>query len=76
MNRPEWILFDYGQTLGDEAPFDGLAGTRALLAHADNPNHVSAEEVQARAAELNRAIGRFEPDFICEITQAAISRAL
>lgn len=76
MNRPEWILFDYGQTLGDEAPFDGLAGTQALLAHADNPKHVTAKEVQIRATELNHAIGRFEPGFTCEITQAAISRAL
>ena len=76
MKRPQWILFDYGQTLGDEAPFDGLAGTRALLAHADNPRGISAEEVQTRAVELNRAMGRFDPGFICEITQTAISRAL
>ena len=31
MNRPKMIIFDYGQTLVTEKPFDGLKGTRAVL---------------------------------------------
>lgn len=32
--KPKMVLFDYGQTLVDEKPFDSLAGTKALLKHA------------------------------------------
>lgn len=34
MKAPKMIIFDYGQTLADEAPFDGIAGTKALLSYA------------------------------------------
>lgn len=54
------IIFDYGQTLVDEEPFDGPAGIRAVLAEAaDNPYGVSAEEIEAFVKELNGELGRF-----------------
>lgn len=64
MNKPKMIIFDYGQTLVDEKPFDGLKGTKAVLCEAtSNPTDVSAEKIQELADELNREIGRYGLDF-------------
>lgn len=64
MKKPKMIIFDYGQTLVNEKPFDGLKGTKAVLEKAaNNPNNVSAEEVQALADELNKDIGRLGVNF-------------
>lgn len=63
MLKPKIILFDYGQTLLDEEPFDGIRGTKAVLESCvKNPNGVTAEEVQRFANELNKEFGRFNPD--------------
>ncbi|HEX2954327.1 MAG TPA: HAD family hydrolase [Bacillota bacterium] len=63
MDRPKMIIFDYGQTLVDEEPFDGLKGTEAVLREATRlPMNVSAEVVQALADELNKEIGRASLD--------------
>lgn len=63
MHRPKMIIFDYGQTLVNEKTFDGLKGTEAVLREATkNPNHISAEEIQRLAEELDREIGRFGVD--------------
>lgn len=57
--RPKAILFDYGQTLIDEIGFDAVAGTEAVLQEAvENPEHATAEEVQAMADAMLREIGR------------------
>lgn len=64
MNMPKMIIFDYGQTLVTEKPFDGLKGTKNVLSRAtDNTSTVSAEEIQALANELNKDIGRYGVDF-------------
>ncbi len=63
MKKPKMILFDYGQTLVDEEFFDGVKGTEAVLRYATrNKYNKSAKEVQAYAAELNRELGRFDPE--------------
>ncbi|HEY5466720.1 MAG TPA: HAD family hydrolase [Clostridia bacterium] len=55
MKRPRMILFDYGQTLMDEADFDGLKGTAAVMAYAvTNRDGKTAEEVQAFAESMSR----------------------
>lgn len=62
MNKPKMILFDYGQTLADEAGFDGVKGSDAVLKHAvRNKYGLSAEQVQAKADEINIETGRFDP---------------
>ena len=62
MKTPKMILFDYGQTLVAESKFDGVRGTAAVLQHAvRNKYNLSAEEVQARANEINQEFGRFDP---------------
>lgn len=63
MNKPKMILFDYGQTLIDEVVFDGVKGTAAVLKYAvKNKYNKTAEEVQNYANQLNKEIGRFDPD--------------
>lgn len=60
MEIPRMILFDYGQTLIAEQKFDGVKGTEAVLQYAArNKYHLSAEQVQAKANEINRGFGRF-----------------
>lgn len=60
MKLPKMVLFDYGQTLIAEQKFDGVKGTEAVLRHAvKNKYHLSAEQVQAKADEINRDCGRF-----------------
>jgi len=63
MNKPKMILFDYGQTLVCEEQFDGIAGTNAVLNKCvSNPNNISAEDIQTLASEMNRDIGRYDPE--------------
>lgn len=62
VSMPEMILFDYGQTLVSEQKFDGVKGTEAVLRHAvGNKHHLSAQQVQAKAREINQEFGRFDP---------------
>lgn len=63
MVMPKMIVFDYGQTLVAEQKFDGIKGTEAVLQHAvKNKYNLTAEQVQAKANELNREFGRFDPE--------------
>lgn len=56
------ILFDYGQTLIDEAPFDGVKGTEAVLQYCtENKYHLTAEQIQREANAINHELGRFDP---------------
>lgn len=62
MKRPEMILFDYGQTLANEARFDGVKGTEEVLKYAvKNKYGLSAAQVQAEAEKINRELGRIDP---------------
>lgn len=63
MKLPKMILFDYGQTLVAGRKFDGVKGTEAVLQYATkNRHHMTAEQVQAKANEINREFGRFDPE--------------
>lgn len=58
MQRPKMILLDYGQTLVNEAAFDGVKGTEAVLKYAvKNKYHLSAAQVQAEAEKINKELG-------------------
>ena len=60
MTIPKMILFDFGQTLTDEGKFDGVRGSREILKYAvSNKYGLSPEQLQEKANELNRALGRF-----------------
>lgn len=59
MKRPKMILFDYGQTLVNEAPFDGMKGTEAVLQYCtENKYHLTAEQIQQEADAINNELGR------------------
>lgn len=63
MKRPKMVLFDYGQTLADEAKFDGVKGTEEVLKYAVKNRHgLSAAQVQAEAEKINRELGRVDPE--------------
>lgn len=63
MKTPKMVLFDYGQTLIAQQKFDGVKGTEAVLRYATkNKYHLSAEQVQAKADEINRELGRANPE--------------
>lgn len=63
MKIPKMVLFDYGQTLIAERKFNGVKGTEAVLRHAvKNKYHLTAEQVQAKANEIIRESGRFDPE--------------
>ncbi len=62
MKRPDMILFDYGQTLVNETPFDGVRGTEAVLRYCtENKYHLTAEQIQREANAINSELGRFDP---------------
>lgn len=62
MTKPKMILFDYGQTLVNEAKFDGVKGTEAVLQYATkNKYNRTATQIQAVADEMNGEMGRFDP---------------
>lgn len=62
MKKPKMILFDYGQTLVNEAPFDGVKGTEAVLQYCtENKYHLTAEQIQREANAINNELGRFDP---------------
>ena len=57
------IIFDYGQTLVNEKPFNGLLGTEAVLKEATNDfNYDSIDRIQSLADDLNKEIGRYGGD--------------
>ena len=62
MRKPKMILFDYGQTLGNESKFDGVKGTEAVMRYATkNKYGRTAQEVQAAANQVNEELGRYDP---------------
>lgn len=61
LKKPKMILFDYGQTLVNEAKFDGVKGTEAVLKYATvNKYNRTAAEVQSVADSINNELGRFD----------------
>ena len=64
MKKPAMILFDYGQTLIAEAPFDGVAGMRALMKHAvKNKYNYTPEQLWAERKAIYRDMGRVGTDW-------------
>lgn len=63
MTKPQMILFDYGQSLLNEQGFDGVKGMQAVLdCCVNNPEGITAEQIQNFANELNHDIGRYNPE--------------
>lgn len=81
LRRPEFIMFDYGQTLIKEGAFDGAAGFDALLrVAASNPLGVTGADLQREEEKLNAELGRFDPATrhkrLLEMPEESINRFL
>jgi putative hydrolase of the HAD superfamily len=80
--KPEMILFDYGQTLTREEKFNPVRGTQALLKLAkSNPNGVTALQIQELADALsseiaNALIGDSRSRNLLEVSNYAFNRYL
>ena len=62
IRKPEFIMFDYGQTLIKEGAYDGAAGFDSILRFASaNPRGVTGAMLQAEEEKLNDELGRFNP---------------
>lgn len=55
MNKPVAILFDAGDTLVEYYENNPLKGTRELLKKANNPDFITAEEIQEYVGEIGGA---------------------
>ncbi len=63
MRKPKMILFDYGQTLCTERWDDPLGGHRAVLAAAaENPRHITPEQLDAAFRAMDKAVSRLTDD--------------
>ena len=57
MNRPQMIIFDYGQTLMAERLFDSVRGTAAVMRHAvRNKYNLTPEQIQEEAGKIHREL--------------------
>ena len=75
MQRPDWILFDYGETLIHEARFDAMAGNRRLLEIASsNPRNATIEDVRAMVEKINRHALHLKHDLDVEVYSPSIQR--
>jgi putative hydrolase of the HAD superfamily len=62
VNKPQMIIFDYGQTLVAEEPFDGIKGTAAVMQYAvENKYNLTPEQIQQEADTINQELKRFDP---------------
>ena len=62
MQKPQMILFDYGQTLIAQERFNGIKGTTEVLKHAvENKYNLTPAQVQAEADAVNRELMRIDP---------------
>ena len=62
LKKPQFVMFDYGQTLIKEGAFDGAAGFDRILRYASaNPLGVTGADLQREEEKLNAELGRFNP---------------
>jgi HAD superfamily hydrolase (TIGR01662 family) len=74
---PRGLLFDYGDTLAEEAGFDVRAGNEWLLSRASHrPPHVSIEEVLARADRVTREVAARRDRTHVETPWASLTRLI
>jgi putative hydrolase of the HAD superfamily len=76
LQRPNAIIFDYGNTLLIEDYFDVLAGTRRILQFAVSPATQTAEEITAESECLSREIDKIRTDTMQEYPYQCFQRVL
>lgn len=77
MTRPDWIFFDYGETLVHEAGFDTEAGNRRLLEIAcSNPRGATLEDVSAVASEISPHSWHLKHELDIEVYSPSVQRLI
>lgn len=76
MNKPKAILFDAGDTIIEYIKNNPLEGTRKLLEKANNPDKVTAEEIQEYAIEMGRIFNNGRETTGIEYNMRAFQRFL
>lgn len=77
MRRPDWIFFDYGETLITEPCFDSDAGNRAVLAAARaNPRGATVEDARKLASQINPMTRHLKDDLDVEAYSPSIQRLI
>lgn len=76
VQKPKAVVFDYGGTLLNSDDFEPLRGTKELLKHANNPNNISADEVQNYANKILTDLGADEHDMLMQLDSKALTRLI
>ena len=74
--KPKAILFDLGDTILEQTKFDADAGSKHLLALANNPRRVKVEQIQKLAEELNSEIQQRREEAQLEFPVTSFQRLL
>lgn len=75
MKRPDWIFFDYGETLIHEAYFDADAGNRALLKLAKaNPRGATEADVHQLFKDINPRARHLKDELDLEVYSPSLQR--
>jgi len=64
LKKPEMIIFDIGDTLLREEKPDYIYGINKILEYSNNPDNVTAKEIQDMAISMNKDFGRNGEDSI------------
>jgi putative hydrolase of the HAD superfamily len=77
MTTPDWIFFDYGETLVHERRFDAMAGNRRLLEIAsENPGGVTAGDVCTMADRINPIAYHLKDELDVEVYSPSLQRLI
>lgn len=74
MNKPLAILFDAGDTLIEYLRSNPLDGTKELLKKANNPEEVTAEEIQEYAMEIGKDFDKARESSDIEYSMRSLQR--
>ena len=77
MNKPDMILFDFGETIViDDKDPDFLYGTKKVMELADDTNGVPPEEVQSFADKLVKILYNDRKNQIIQVNEQCFNRFL
>ena len=75
--KPDWIFFDYGETLIHEKKFDSIAGNRRLLEIAsENPRGATLDDVRRIADEITEISHKVKHGLDVEMYSPAVQRLI
>ena len=75
-NRPDMMIFDFGDTLVKITEYRPVEAMRRILSVCRNPEGATAEEVAAKAAEMNHALWGTFPQPVLEAATRPFQRYL